>query len=126
MSSIRRLITASRYLKIFLLFLVRAMILVMFIFILTLLSFFLFFFFQAEDGIRDKLVTGVQTCALPISDDVDALLDETFIFIARILVAHGGDRFRKLLMNFHFVAGLTLLGDVINDALDLLDRKSVV
>src|SRR2546423_7351444 len=26
------------------------------------------FFFQAEDGIRDKLVTGVQTCALPICD----------------------------------------------------------
>src|SRR5438105_8616209 len=25
-----------------------------------------FFFFQAEDGIRDPLVTGVQTCALPI------------------------------------------------------------
>src|SRR2546425_12696981 len=32
------------------------------------LSFFFFFFFQAEDGIRDKLVTGVQTCALPISE----------------------------------------------------------
>src|SRR2546425_3656615 len=30
-------------------------------------SFFVSFFFQAEDGIRDKLVTGVQTCALPIS-----------------------------------------------------------
>src|SRR5687768_17679736 len=30
-------------------------------------SFFLFFFFQAEDGIRDVAVTGVQTCALPIS-----------------------------------------------------------
>src|SRR3989442_4922691 len=28
---------------------------------------FLFFFFQAEDGIRDADVTGVQTCALPIS-----------------------------------------------------------
>src|SRR3989441_9378303 len=27
---------------------------------------YFFFFFQAEDGIRDKLVTGVQTCALPI------------------------------------------------------------
>src|SRR6266496_6294228 len=27
----------------------------------------LFFFFQAEDGIRDLYVTGVQTCALPIS-----------------------------------------------------------
>src|SRR2546426_8819317 len=29
--------------------------------------FFFFFFFQAEDGIRDYKVTGVQTCALPIS-----------------------------------------------------------
>src|SRR5260370_15879530 len=28
----------------------------------------LFFFFQAEDGIRDSSVTGVQTCALPIWD----------------------------------------------------------
>src|SRR3989440_2871923 len=31
------------------------------------LPIFLFFFFQAEDGIRDLIVTGVQTCALPIS-----------------------------------------------------------
>ena len=30
---------------------------------------FFFFFFQAEDGIRDGTVTGVQTCALPISLD---------------------------------------------------------
>src|SRR6266540_3515077 len=29
--------------------------------------FFFLFFFQAEDGIRDRDVTGVQTCALPIS-----------------------------------------------------------
>src|SRR5690606_40562928 len=29
---------------------------------------FLYFFFQAEDGIRDFHVTGVQTCALPISE----------------------------------------------------------
>src|SRR5258708_2732731 len=29
-------------------------------------SLLVFFFFQAEDGIRDDLVTGVQTCALPI------------------------------------------------------------
>src|SRR5206468_5872580 len=33
------------------------------------LVFFFFFFFQAEDGIRDLIVTGVQTCALPISFD---------------------------------------------------------
>src|SRR5258706_3833429 len=31
---------------------------------------FFFFFFQAEDGIRDWSVTGVQTCALPISAGV--------------------------------------------------------
>src|SRR5438552_18659010 len=29
----------------------------------------MYFFFQAEDGIRDDLVTGVQTCALPISSE---------------------------------------------------------
>src|SRR5438445_13143319 len=33
------------------------------------LNFLFFFFFQAEDGIRDIGVTGVQTCALPISCD---------------------------------------------------------
>src|SRR6266446_587619 len=30
------------------------------------MNIFFFFFFQAEDGIRDYKVTGVQTCALPI------------------------------------------------------------
>src|SRR2546422_2923411 len=34
---------------------------------MTVSSAYLFFFFQAEDGIRDVAVTGVQTCALPIS-----------------------------------------------------------
>src|SRR5438105_12871910 len=32
----------------------------------SIFLYFFFFFFQAEDGIRDPLVTGVQTCALPI------------------------------------------------------------
>src|SRR2546427_855740 len=36
----------------------------------SMLHLFLFFFFQAEDGIRDLTVTGVQTCALPISHRV--------------------------------------------------------
>src|SRR5712692_2916067 len=35
--------------------------------------FFFFFFFQAEDGIRDGTVNGVQTCALPISYEVEHL-----------------------------------------------------
>src|SRR5438876_3355489 len=45
-----------------------------------LLSFF--FFFQAEDGIRDGRVTGVQTCALPISPEQRAPLEQ-------LLSAHG-------------------------------------
>src|SRR3989337_4089044 len=40
--------------------------------ILVRLSVF-FFFFQAEDGIRDATVTGVQTCALPILELVQTL-----------------------------------------------------
>src|SRR2546429_1649692 len=42
------------------------------------MSFVFFFFFQAEDGIRDVAVTGVQTCALPISG-VDVLLNGNFV-----------------------------------------------
>src|SRR5256885_12694114 len=49
------------------------------------------FFFQAEDGIRDYKVTGVQTCALPISHRISAVLgieytrcraNPTFEFVA--------------------------------------------
>src|SRR5699024_11387517 len=45
---------------------------------------FSFFCFQAEDGIRDRNVTGVQTCALPICHDCDTT---TVIVIARTGVA---------------------------------------
>src|SRR5205807_6195225 len=70
--------------------LLKSVFLFSFIFISSLPLFFphcsvaLFFFFQAEDGIRDYKVTGVQTCALPISfidRDIDMafgnFLDET-------------------------------------------------
>src|SRR5699024_11468774 len=51
-------------------------------FIFFILSVF-FFFFQAEDGIRDRNVTGVQTCALPIfinniTYQIDEAGDEVF------------------------------------------------
>src|SRR6266550_5330141 len=39
----------------------------------------LFFFFQAEDGIRDVAVTGVQTCALPISDSNYRMVKESLL-----------------------------------------------
>src|SRR5260221_9129543 len=57
--------------------------------------FFFFFFFQAEDGIRDHCVTGVQTCALPIFDLDDLLVHEQFEF----LIARGGYEKLELLVN---------------------------
>ena len=47
-----------------------------FVFFCFFLFFFLFFFFQAEDGIRDHCVTGVQTCALPIFIMSDSLRNQ--------------------------------------------------
>src|SRR5476649_2619913 len=45
-----------------------ALLILLILFIFLLLAYVCFFFFcQAEDGIRDHCVTGVQTCALPIS-----------------------------------------------------------
>src|SRR6266581_5614753 len=44
----------------------------MLVFIVTRTGLWFFFFFQAEDGIRDGRVTGVQTCALPIFDGLAA------------------------------------------------------
>src|SRR3989475_2647 len=66
---------------------------------------YVFFFFQAEDGIRDLTVTGVQTCALPIwpgaqlaigAEAADAAPDEARKALAHLLPAnapflHGAD-----------------------------------
>src|SRR5689334_23643755 len=51
----------------------------------------MFFFFQAEDGIRDGTVTGVQTCALPISVDRVAHVNHAADAIDR----ERGDRFAE-------------------------------
>src|SRR5437867_11938656 len=53
-------------------------------------SYFLVFFFQAEDGIRDRTVTGVQTCALPISNgrtDLGSFLNQEHVgpAVSRVL-----------------------------------------
>src|SRR5690606_40415453 len=57
--------------------------------VLLSFSFFFFFFFQAEDGIRDFHVTGVQTCALPILIGIGvigaALLPTRFVRLGRRL-----------------------------------------
>src|SRR5438046_7604274 len=52
----------------------------MMVFVCLILAYFfviICFFFQAEDGIRDWSVTGVQTCALPISPKVGLVKSET-------------------------------------------------
>src|SRR5690554_4988855 len=46
--------------------------------------FIFFFFFQAEDGIRDADVTGVQTCALPIYDYDHRLHPEKLLSIIEL------------------------------------------
>src|SRR5437762_4997228 len=53
-----------------------------------------FFFFQAEDGIRDTSVTGVQTCALPICPMSNGL--GSFIPRSRSPATCAGDRRRTL------------------------------
>src|SRR2546425_6388556 len=57
---------------------------------------FFFFFFQAEDGIRDKLVTGVQTCALPILNEIPLAVRQAFIATEdkRFYSHHGIDYWR--------------------------------
>src|SRR5439155_12159201 len=51
-----------------------AMIIIPLLIFNTIIHIYFFFFFQAEDGIRDGHVTGVQTCALPICQE--KLMDE--------------------------------------------------
>src|SRR5437868_15393948 len=60
------------------------------------------FFFQAEDGIRDRNVTGVQTCALPISH----LLDLEVVQVLRRLARQG-------------VVPARRAGEAVQDLLDL-------
>src|SRR2546427_4632304 len=53
-------------------------------------SVLVFFFFQAEDGIRDLTVTGVQTCALPISVESQTLFIGTMVVDGIPIVAFKG------------------------------------
>src|SRR5256885_13049645 len=48
-----------------------------------------FFFFQAEDGIRDYKVTGVQTCALPISKTEHLTTSARNLYVTQSTLSHG-------------------------------------
>src|SRR3712207_9281243 len=84
---------------------------------------FVFFFFQAEDGIRDIGVTGVQTCALPISDmivgDMDSASDQALRSGAELVVhaypdgrAPGRDRLDALGLPYKVVPAPATSEDV--------------
>ena len=75
--------------------------------------FLFFFFFQAEDDIRDLIVTGVQTCALPILD---------FVHAAIVTQGQLTGGFPYVLMRAHEIAVVThaerrLLDDALHTAL---------
>src|SRR5260370_6315622 len=57
---------------------------------------FYFFFFQAEDGIRDSSVTGVQTCALPISRGQQRSVDDLSLASLRPAIQRDHDAERRV------------------------------
>src|SRR5688572_9065404 len=71
-----------------------------------------FFFFQAEDGIRDLTVTGVQTCALPIAIWLDSTRNRLCIEFVR----------RKAAMN----PGITYRAQFCNDLWSWQDAAAAV
>ena len=72
-------------------------------FVVSLLS---YFFFQAEDGIRDHCVTGVQTCALPILYLFN--LNTAFLALSKEIIGEDGKKRERVLVT------------------SVIDRKSVV
>src|SRR5688500_17439403 len=63
------------------------------------------FFFQAEDGIRDYKVTGVQTCALPISENLtDAQAEGMYPAATAGLAVHLLRRRGRVLHGFRVIA----------------------
>src|SRR5690349_23107208 len=68
--------------------------------VVSIYIFLFFFFFQAEDGIRDLYVTGVQTCALPI--------------LGKFYERYRAEEFAQLLPNATHAADLLRLGELMS------------
>src|SRR2546430_13399841 len=84
--------------------------------------FVFFFFFQAEDGIRDLTVTGVQTCALPISSEAETFWTD---FLRKL--ARRGLRGVKLVISDAHEGLRAAIVRVLNTSWQRCrDRKSVV
>src|SRR2546430_7141197 len=83
-----------------------------------------FFFFQAEDGIRDLTVTGVQTCALPISVDQHEQLVAEADQLDDVNAEPHHPRYESACLNPKHVRDRGIAAD--RGQRPLVDRKSVV
>src|SRR5699024_11963052 len=88
-----------------------------------------FFFFQAEDGIRDRNVTGVQTCALPILEGAVVAVESAVLAYGAEVVARETEGERVVLRHSTEVEVAHVCGEdgVIVGAVDvvLVRRGSV-
>src|SRR5207249_9109851 len=88
------------------------------------------FFFQAEDGIRDRNVTGVQTCALPICfvalAKAQSLCPDTpFIFVSGTHTKEAADETRKrATIDCVFTTSLAELPSTFDRAIKEIGRES--
>src|SRR5947208_5250596 len=94
------------------------------------------FFFQAEDGIRDDLVTGVQTCALPIFGDLIAeamekvgkegviTVEEAKSLDTQLEVVEGM-QFDRGYLSAYFVTDADRMEAVLEDAYVLIHEKKI-
>src|SRR2546430_3403963 len=87
---------------------------------------YVFFFFQAEDGIRDLTVTGVQTCALPIYEEYQFTSHpDQRILVGQMVPQNGIVLSRKdLIRAFENPHAAYHVG--LHEFAHALDRKSVV
>src|SRR5256885_7400409 len=79
------------------------------------------FFFQAEDGIRDYKVTGVQTCALPISRTLN-LAQFIRFYVAHqveVIVRRTAYRLRKAEERAHILRGLAKALDALDEVIEI-------
>src|SRR2546429_6967863 len=84
----------------------------------------IFFFFQAEDGIRDVAVTGVQTCALPIYgfDSVPTAQ----LLVKRPFDSDHPSEIRHPVIEEDIVVGRRIIALQMTEQMSCRDRKSVV